>query len=221
MLLLLISESHPDPFYIKEEFAPSDRTALLKRQQIAHNMLAPHMRLLQFLGSHYNASRLSNPHAERAFLRLLTVTLGGLKHSTGHPLAREIIFQVVLFGLKVLRHTVALDFTSKCRLKDQILSAALSWFSFPPRWSFGGNRLQLKAEARLLGDVVLALRNVAITGTKSTAMLQWLQSKEDLLHILLESEQARLTVWLYPLSEARDSNGVHLGSKASVEVRLP
>jgi phosphatidylinositol 4-kinase len=181
-------------------------------------MLTPHMRLLQFLGSHYNASRLSSPHTERAFLRLLNVTLDGLKHSTGHPLAREIIFQVVLFGLKVLRHTVALDFTSKCRLKDQLLSAALSWFNFPPGWSFGGNRLQLKSEVRLLGDVVSALRNVAITGTKSTAVLQWLQSKEDLLQILLESERTRLTVWLYPLSETRGSNAGLLGSKTLVEV---
>ncbi|RAL63080.1 hypothetical protein DID88_004165 [Monilinia fructigena] len=111
-------DDHQDPFYIKEEFAPSDRTVLAKKQQAAHNMLAPHMRLLQFLSSHFNATRLA------------------LKRSTGHPLAREIRFQIVLFGLRVLRHTTTLDFPSKCRLKDKILSAALSWFTFAPRTAY-------------------------------------------------------------------------------------
>ncbi|TAQ88857.1 hypothetical protein B7494_g2821 [Chlorociboria aeruginascens] len=196
---------HPDPFYVKEEFAPSDRTALSKRQQTAHNLLVPHMRLLQFLGSHFNASRLCSPHTEKTFLRLLQVTLKGLKHSTGHPLAREIRFHVILFGLKVMRHSTSLDFDAKCRLKDQILSAALSWFTFPPRWSFGGNRLQLKAETHLLTDVSASLRLVAITGSKPTALLKSLQAKEDLLYLLIDSELLRLIVWLYPLSEPRDA----------------
>ncbi|PQE20829.1 phosphatidylinositol 3 protein [Rutstroemia sp. NJR-2017a BBW] len=195
---------HPDPFYIKEEFAPSDRTVLAKKQHLAANMLAPHTRLLQFLSSHYNATRLGNPYTERTFLKLLNVTLDGIKHATGHPLSRELRFQIVLYGLKVLRHTTALDFSAKCRLKDKIISAALSWFTFAPRWTFGGNRLQLKAETRLLAEVVLAFRGVTLAGTKPSALLKSLQAKEDLLHILIESEQARLNVWLDPLHEGRD-----------------
>ncbi|KAF7878887.1 hypothetical protein EAF04_000090 [Stromatinia cepivora] len=195
---------HQDPFYIKEEFAPSDRTVLAKKQHAVNNMLAPHMRLLQLLSSHFNATRLGSSHTEKTFLRVLNLTLDSLKHSTGHPLAREIRFQVVLFGLRVLRHTTTLDFSSKCRLKDKILSAALSWFTFPPRWSFGGNRLQLKAETRLLNDVVLAFRSVTMAGPKPTAMLQLMQAKEELLHILIESEQTRLNVWLDPLRQGRD-----------------
>lgn len=132
------------------------------------------------------------------------MTLDSFKHSTGHPLAREIRFQIVLFGLRVLRHTTTLDLPSKCRLKDKILSAALSWFTFAPRWSFGGNRLQLKAETRLLNDVVIAFKSVSMTGSKPTPMLQLMQAKEELLHILIESEQIRLNVWLDPLRQGRD-----------------
>jgi phosphatidylinositol 4-kinase A len=200
------NSSHPDPFYIKAEFAPSDRAALSKRQQVAHNLLAPHMRLLQFLGSHYNATRLGCPHIERAFVRLLNITLEGLKHATGHPLAREIRFQIVLFGLKVLRYSTSITPGAKYVLKDQILSAALSWFSFAPHWSFGGNRLQLKAEMRLLADVSAALQNVAKIGQKPTIMSNPLQAKESLLQTLIESEQSRLNVWLYPLNDARNPN---------------
>lgn len=195
---------HPDPFYVKEEFAPSDRPALLKKQQVAHNLLAPHMRLLQFLGSHFNATRLGSPHTEKVFLRLLDVTLNGLKHATGHPLAREIRFQIILFGLKVLRHSIALDFSTRCLLKDRILSAALTWFNFAPCWSFGGNRLQLKAETRLLADVSAALKNVQMMGDKPTSLTKSLQAKENLLHLLIDSELVRLTVWLHPLNTSRE-----------------
>lgn len=178
------------------------------------------MRLLQFLGSHFNATRLGSPHTEKAFLRLLNVTLDGLKCATGHPLAREIRFQIVLFGLKVLRHSSALDLRSKCLLKDRILSAALRWFTFAPRWSFGSNRLQLKAETRLLADVSAALRNVTFTGLNPTPLLKSLQSKESLLHALIESEQERLTVWLNPLNEVRDIYFPNQGSKSPSEVSL-
>jgi phosphatidylinositol 4-kinase len=159
------------------------------------------MRLLQFLGSHFNATRLGSPHTEKAFLRLLNATLDGLKHSTGHPLAREIRFQIVLFGLKVLRHSIAINFSARCLLKDKILSAALSWFTFAPCWSFGGNRLQLKSETRLLSDVSTALRNVQMVGEKPMPFMKSLQAKESLLQALIESEQVRLNVWLHPLGD--------------------
>ncbi|KAK2628177.1 hypothetical protein QTJ16_002823 [Diplocarpon rosae] len=198
---------HPDPFYIKEEFAPSDRPTLLKKQQIANNLLAPHMRLLQFLGSHFNATRLGSPHTERVFLRLLDVTLDGLKHATGHPLAREIRFHIILFALKVLRHSIALPFEARCLLKDRILSAALTWFTFAPCWSFGGNRLQLKAETRLLADVSSTLRSMHVLGDKNqSSSVKSLQAKENLLQLLIESELVRLNVWLHPLNEARDTS---------------
>ena len=210
--------SHPDPFYIKGEFAPSDRANLSKRQQAAHNLLQPHMRLLQFLGSHFNASRLGSPHEEKAFIRLLNVTLDGLKHSTGHPLAREIRFQVVLFGLKIMKHVTALDFMSRCLLKDKILSAALTWFTFAPQWSFGGNRVQLKAETRLIADVSTALKNVQMSTQAPSPLMKIIQAKESLLQVLMETEAVRLNVWLYPLGEPRDTHAPALALKGPTEV---
>ncbi|TVY20394.1 Phosphatidylinositol 4-kinase STT4 [Lachnellula arida] len=193
---------HPDPFYVKGEFAPSDRAMLSKRQQTAYNLLAPHTRLLQFLGSHFNASRLGSPHVEKAFIRILNITLDGLKHATDHPLAREVRLQIVLFGLQVIKHVTALDLSSRCQLKNKLLSAALSWFTFAPKWSFGGNRLQLKAEVRLLEDVSQALKGVPMTGNIPVPLSKSLQAKENLLQALMESEHTRLTVWLFPLGES-------------------
>lgn len=130
----LINEtSHPDPFYIKEEFAPSDKQVLSAQQQAAHDLIAPHLRILQFLASHFNATRLGSPHVQKVFQRLLSVTLQEFRHCTGHPLAREFHFQVVLFGLNVLRYSTGLDVVARWRLKDAILSAGLKWFSHQPR----------------------------------------------------------------------------------------
>lgn len=210
--------SNPDPFFVKEEFAPSDRAGSQKRQQLAHNLVTPHMRLLHFLGSHYNATRLCNPHTEMAFLRLLEITFDGYKHATDHPLAREVRFEIVLFGLKVMKHSTGLDFMAKCRLKNKILSAALTWFSFAPMWTFGGNRLQLKAEIALLSDVSAALRSVPLTSSDRTPLLNLIHEKETLLNVLLETERSKLLVWLNPLTESSDGAAPGHLSKSAVEV---
>lgn len=61
------------------------------------------------------------------------ITLHELKYVAGHPLTREVHFQVILFALRVLRYSNTLDDASEWSLKDQIISAALKWFSFPPQ----------------------------------------------------------------------------------------
>ncbi|KAL8836371.1 MAG: hypothetical protein Q9170_002944 [Blastenia crenularia] len=194
---------HLDPFFLKEEFAPSDKASLSKRQQAAHDLIAPHLRILHFLISHFNATRLGSPHTQKIFQRIVLVSLRALTDSAGHPLAREVYFQLILFGLHVLRFSHGLDQVAQWRLKDIILSAALRWFSHPPRWSFGGNRLQIKAESRVLADVESAIKSVASIGAKGMGLLLSLSPKQELLHLLLENEQMRLVVWLYPLDHER------------------
>lgn len=130
---------------------------------------------------------------------MISTTLVGLNKTAGHPLMRELHFHCVLFGLKILRYSTTLTMVGIWKLKDQILSAALSWFSHPPRWSFGGNRLQIKAETRVLQDVEYALNNVAHVGATTVSNRKGLQARQDLLLVLLESERVRLSVWLYPL----------------------
>lgn len=214
----------PDPFFLREEFAPSDQEALTKRKQLVHNLLSPHARLLEFLGSHFNATRLGSPDTQKVLVRLLDVTMEELQKATPHPLARELRLQLVLFGLKVLRTSTTIGPVSQWRLKDKLLSAALSWFCHAPKWSFGSNMLQMKTEIRLITDVINAVKAVGFIGAHSVGTfrsLQALQSKEQLLLLLLESEQSRLTVWVYPLSEPvqRPSTLVHTG-KGSLEVRF-
>jgi phosphatidylinositol 4-kinase len=67
------------------------------------------------------------------------------------------------------------------------------------RWSFGGNRLQIKAETHLLADLQLALEKVVHVGFSSSGSKKSLNAKQELLSLLVASEQTRLMVWLFPL----------------------
>ena len=130
---VLTNCSHPDPFFTVIDLLPSDKTALLREQQRAQEVLSPHLRILQFFESHFNAIRLASPHLQRIFSRAISRTLVALQRTNGHPLSREVHFHIVLLGLRTLQYSTTQSRPYKWKLKDQILSAALSWFRHPPR----------------------------------------------------------------------------------------
>jgi phosphatidylinositol 4-kinase len=151
----------------------------------------------------------------------MDVTLDALKHSTPHPMAREIRFQTILLGLKVLKTSTTIGAIAQWRLKELLLSAGLSWFNSAPRWSFGSNILQLRTEIRLLSDVMMALKPTAQIGAQAVGSIRSLVSKEKLFQLLLENEQSRLIVWAHPMSEPPrtqlPSSAVHI-NKSTLEV---
>ncbi|KAI9370011.1 hypothetical protein BJX61DRAFT_517181 [Aspergillus egyptiacus] len=200
------SFKHVDPMYAKIDLLPTDKDLMLQQQRLAQNILAPHLHIIQFFESHFNAVRLGNVQTQRLFCRFIDRTAVGLLNASNHPLARELHFRIISFCLRVLKHCVSLDNVTSWRLKHQILSAALSWFNHPPRWSFGGNRLQLKAENRIMGDVIAALAKVSDVGCSTRWPYTSLQAKQDLLQVLLENERSRLRVWLFPLEPDRKNN---------------
>jgi phosphatidylinositol 4-kinase len=198
------ANNHIDPFYVKEEFAPTNWEAISKRRHVVHNLIAPHLRLTQYLSSHFNSSRLTAPSVERVYARLMRVTAMTMKSTVSHPLAREVHFHIVLLALDFLKLSTRIDPAAQWRLKDAILSAGLAWFATPPLWSYGSNKLQLKAEVKLLSDITRALQRVSSIGTRSHATMCSLQNKEELLQLLLAHESQRLAVWINPLvSDAR------------------
>lgn len=212
--------AHPDPFLLKQEFAPSDWEKINKQKQAVHDLLSPHTRLLQFFTSHFNATRLGSPDIQRVFLRLLDLTLDALKDCSPHPMTREIRFQIMLFGIKVLRNSTAIGATAQWRLKERILSAGLSWFRHSPRWSFGSNMLSLRTEIRLISDIVAALNLVSFIGAHAVGNVPSLQNKEQLLKILLENEQSRLVVWANPRNRSDMHFPGHHASKNATEAAL-
>ncbi|KAH7069501.1 hypothetical protein FB567DRAFT_540259 [Paraphoma chrysanthemicola] len=207
---------HDDPFYGKQEFAATDKDALSKRQQRIYNLIAPHFRLLQFLSSHFSASRLSKSDIERVYVRLIHVTLDAMSVGCSQPLAREAYFHIVLLGLKIARHCTTLATAIKGRLLDRILTAALAWFAGAPQWSFGGNRLQIKAETHVLADVQSNLDAIS-KAVNAGDIGSKLKAKQDLLSLLIANEQSRLLVWLFPLDHAKK----HHFTSSSTRATLP
>ncbi|KAK4615299.1 Phosphatidylinositol 4-kinase STT4 [Fulvia fulva] len=194
---------HLDPFYVKEEFAPSNWETIKRREQMVHNLIAPHLRLAHFLSSHFSATRLTSPSVERIYSRLMRITLLAMQKTVDQPLAREVHFHIILLAQKVLKFAVHLDTAARWRLKDAILSAGLSWFCAAPKWSFGSNKLQVKAEVKLLNDVTAEFRTLAEVGAKSSRALASLQQRQDLLLQLIAHDIGRLQIWTNPANESK------------------
>ncbi|KAI2100516.1 phosphatidylinositol-4- kinase [Ophidiomyces ophidiicola] len=205
-----------DPFMEKTESLPSDKNMMMKRQRKAQNIISPHLRLLTFFESHFNATRLASSHIQRIFRRLVSVTLDAIRSTAAHPLAREIHFHTILFSLKVLRYCRGQSKIALWKLKDQILSAALSWFSHPPRWSFGANKLQLKAEDKILYDIESILGVSSWVDLGDTTSRKSLKTKQDLVLVLIGDERARLRVWLSPLDSDKRHHGVNRTSEVVI-----
>ncbi|RMZ89109.1 hypothetical protein DV736_g3660, partial [Chaetothyriales sp. CBS 134916] len=197
---------HPDPFYLKEEFAPSDRLALHNQIRHAQDLISPHLRVIQFFQSHFNAARLGSANTQQTFQRLMGRTLRAFIHVNGHPLLRETQFHVVLFGLAMIRYGTCFNKTSLWTFKDEILSAGLHWFTLPPSWSFGGNRVQVKAEVQTMRDVLAALDAAKAIGASTSANRKDTDQKQHLLEALLNSEISRLNVWLYPTAHGHNTS---------------
>ncbi|EEP82937.1 hypothetical protein UREG_07802 [Uncinocarpus reesii 1704] len=190
--------------------------AVTKLQRKAQNIISPHLRLLQFFESHFNATRLASPQIQKIFRRLVNTTLNSLRHTAGHPLAREFHFHTILFSLKVLRYCKGQSKVALWKLKDQILSAALSWFSQPPRWSFGANRLQIKAEDKILQGIESYLSVNSWIEPRDTTTRKSLKAKQDLVLILVENERSRLKVWLSPLDTEKRHHPVNKASEGAI-----
>jgi phosphatidylinositol 4-kinase len=88
---------------------------------------------LQFLSSHFSASRLSKSDIERVYVRLMHITLDAMSVGCSQPLARESYFHIVLLGLRVAGNCTTLSSAVRWRLMDRILTAALAWFAKAPQ----------------------------------------------------------------------------------------
>ena len=83
------------------------------------------------------------------------------------------------------------------------------------RWSFGGNRLQIKAETHILVDVQVNLDAIGKIVTVGDIGSK-LKAKQDLLSMLIANEQSRLLVWLFPLDHTKKHHFALSSSRAAL-----
>lgn len=197
-----------DPFYGKMEFAPSERSAIKKRQKYTSDIVSPLVRVYQFMTSHFYATRFAAPFIGRVYLRTIQKASNIIGLSPGQPIAREMHFRRALSALRVSTtlQTAGDDFV--WMMRDNALAHAFKWFSQPPRWSFGGNKLQLKTDLKILSDLISILGVLMTNTPPATATRRPLYPRYELLSAFVQDEIHRLTVWLSPL-DGGNSNSLH------------
>jgi len=89
------------------------------------------------------------------------------------------------------------------------------------RWTYGGNRLQVKAEIHIMSDIQTALEKVRGVGAQGYKSMKSLQAKQELLLLLLANEQMRLMVWLFPMDFDKKQNFLSQNHRTPPDVSLP
>lgn len=195
------------------EYAPTDKAIIDHNLAVAQRALQPHTLLVAVISSRFQAVKYREAGMILAILKLLMRSFKNYDLMSTHPLAREVRFSLVLFGLQVLRGC-RLETLLECRLRDRIYGAALSWFATKPVWSFGSSRIQAGAEMALLEEVLDAItsdriridhHSTSLTDRQPAFPLPQFRSARDyivyhkervrLLQILVENEIQRLQVW--------------------------
>ncbi|KAF8579311.1 atypical/PIKK/PI4K protein kinase [Ramaria rubella] len=208
-----------NPFYNPIEYSPTDRADIDRAGASARRLLIPHTLLLQMLLSRFQAVRYSRPGLVLLISRLVLRSARAHHYMSTHPLARENRFCFLTFGFETLKST-QMDFACEHYLRKALYSAAFSWFSTTPQWSFGSDRVQLEAEIKVLNEFLLLVQGDSVKDAyhitaldpardgstaerRSSDGVSHFKDINQLLRLLVEDEISRLCVWRNPMNDAR------------------
>ncbi|CDU24347.1 related to phosphatidylinositol-4-kinase [Sporisorium scitamineum] len=224
------------PFLRKTEMGAFDREEITAEQEQAARLFTPHLTLVHLISSRFQAFRYRDPTMVLSLVRLLQHSGAAVDRMSTHPLAREVRFTLLNFGLRLIQ-TSQLEGLVEHHLREALYKLAYGWFASTPQWSFGGNRLQLSADMQVLQETLnLLQRDVVRADQHVTSFPPMLSSvrmpggltlqeavksfdeKKRLLQLLVENEYARLSVWANPLNNSsRGSDFVGALSKSMTE----
>ncbi|KAF8529176.1 hypothetical protein BU17DRAFT_73353 [Hysterangium stoloniferum] len=201
-----------NPFYSPIEYSPTNKEDIDRAAGSSRRSLIPHTLLLQMLLSRYQAVRYNRPGLVLLLVRLVLRSARAYRQMSTHSLARECRFTFLIFGFEILKST-KMDFACEHNLRKELYSAAYSWFSTTPQWSFGADRIQLEVEIRLLNEFLILVQGDSIRSRHHISILDPLPAETEsistfkdlnqLLRLLVESEISRLSVWRNPLSDSQ------------------
>ncbi|KAK9458641.1 uncharacterized protein V1516DRAFT_682228 [Lipomyces oligophaga] len=180
----------------KMVYAPSNKEEIMHDARQAVNSFSPHLYVIELLVSHFESSKLQSRHLFEIFERALRNALLNMEEASVHPLVRQYRFNLIQFAFKVLAGAAGLSSQRVTYFKNLVLTAALTWFSSIPLFPFGGNRLQLKSDFRLLLSVYKQVKDLKINSSEKSLFLD---VKKELLLQFLSHEVYRISIWLDPL----------------------
>ncbi|GME91236.1 unnamed protein product [Ambrosiozyma monospora] len=182
-----------DAKFYPMEYLPTGKAEVDHRGNIAALRFKPHLLLIRMFQSHFEASKYRSDHLLKLFTRSLLVSLNGLSHASLHPYARLARFELVSFGLDVMKLHATLNSHDTVKLCASVLDGSLSWFYKPHTVPYGNNKLKMKTDHEVLRQVAKA-----ILSTKYA--LPVLEKKRGILLLFLDHEISFLSSWLSPLN---------------------
>ncbi|KAF5373565.1 hypothetical protein D9758_000828 [Tetrapyrgos nigripes] len=209
------SLNYDDPFFHPISYSPTDKETIDRGTSTARRLLSPHVLILQMLASRLQSARYRRPAAMFLVQHLVLRSARAHESLSTHPLAREARFLFLIFGIETLKSS-HLDAFCESTLRECLYSAAYSWFSIRPQWSYGANRVQLDAEIKILSeflsyleiDMVKAKFTISsLAPAHSAPRTAYYASRfRDIsqpLRLLIDNEIFRLTVWANPTNDPK------------------
>ncbi|KZO97923.1 atypical/PIKK/PI4K protein kinase [Calocera viscosa TUFC12733] len=213
--------NYDDPFNHAVQYTPSDQVQVEHEQAGAKRLLTPHTLLLRALTSRFQAVRYHHAGLILILLRLVLRSTRAHNLLSTQPLAREARFSMLLFGFEVLKSS-RMDTYTELKMREELYGAAFSWFAVRPQWSFGGDRVQIDADIKILQEFSRVIFSDGIRGDHLTTSLSTShpgfcmpgasslaeyavqhKNRNELLRLLVENEIQRLIVWVNPANDLR------------------
>ncbi|KAF8891248.1 hypothetical protein BD779DRAFT_1514119 [Infundibulicybe gibba] len=212
------SLNYDDPFYHPINYSPTDKEVIDRGMVNARRLLIPHALAIQMLLSRLQAARYRRPGVMFLIQQLVLRSVKAFKSLSTHALAREARFSLLLFGFETLKSS-HLDSQCENILRESLYTAAYSWFSVRPQWTYGANRIQVEADVKVLSEFLSYLGNDSIRSSLVISSLSPTQSItrgptseiNQPLKLLVENEIFRLTVWANPTNDPK-RGADHVGS---------
>lgn len=188
-----------NPFSQKMEYKPSEKAESDKVLKTLQKQQTPHLLLLEMLTSHFRSNFISSASLIAVYLRAVLGSIRLSRQCSKHVLSREFRFGFYVFATEICTAS-NLPHEKFHHMSNEGLNWILRWFSLPPLWTFGGNRMHLKSVHYAMTSVLKILKNAEpsmINGYVDQAKFQS-SGKETLLRLLIADEIMRVETWLNP-----------------------
>lgn len=185
-----------NPKFDPMEYLPSNKKAVDKTSKKLSSSIKPHLLLIRFISSHFNATLFQSDHILKLFSDTIRYALVRLNSASLHPYSRMIRSELILLGSEIYVYYSKLKTSDTSDFLTVILDASLSWFVKPMTTPFGNNRLKIKADLELLKIISSKISHFKITSSSLNT------AKKSILLWFLNDEISIIETWLSPLSSS-------------------
>lgn len=182
------------------EYLPSNKNVVDKKSKNVSSSFKPHLLLIRFISSHFNATLFQSDHILKMFADTIKYALISLNSASLHPYARMARSELILLGTEIYLYYSKLKTSDSSEFLKIILDASLSWFVKPMTTPFGNNRLKVKADLESLKILSSKVSQFRINSSSLNAV------KRLILSWFLSDEISIIETWLNPLSPSGQKN---------------